>query len=138
MEKTIFEKILDKEIPGSMIYEDEHSFAILDIKPKKLGHTLVITKKPFRNMLEIEDSVMGNYFNSTKKVSNAIKKALNCDGLNIIINIEPAGGQEVFHAHTHIIPRFINDKLDLNPGEHENYKNEEEMEDFKNKIISAL
>lgn len=138
MEKTIFEKIIDREIPASIVYEDDNFLAFLDIKPKKLGHILVITKKPYRNFLSTEDEVLGEYFSVVKKVANAVKNSLKADGINIVINNEPAANQEVFHTHTHIIPRFVNDNLDLSPGTHEEYSNPEQMEEYKEKIISAL
>lgn len=138
MEKTIFEKIVDKEIPAEIVYEDDYSLAFLDIKPKKLGHTLVITKKPFRTLLEVDDLDMAEYSKTIKKVADAVKKGLQTDGLNIITNIEKAGGQDIFHAHTHIIPRFKNDNLDLNPGTHEAYDSSNQMEEYRKKIIDSI
>jgi histidine triad (HIT) family protein len=138
MDKTIFEKIIDKTIPAHIVYEDENTFAILDIKPKKLGHTLVITKKPYRNLLEIPDEILETYSKTIKKVSVAVKKALNSDGLNVTINIESAGWQEVFHSHVHIIPRFTGDDLDLNPGTHEAYSSQNEMKEYADKIKAYL
>jgi len=138
METTIFEKIVNREILAHIVYEDDHSLAFLDIKPKVLGHTLVITKKPFRNLLEIDEETLGEYSKALQKVASAVKKGLNADGLNIVTNIEPSAGQEVFHAHSHIIPRFENDNLDLNPGKHEEYASQEEMEEYAEKIKSLL
>jgi histidine triad (HIT) family protein len=138
MEQTIFEKIINREIPAHIVYEDEHTFAILDIKPKKLGHTLVITKKPYRNLLEIPDEVLEHYSKTIKKVSLAVKNALNSDGLNVTVNIESAGWQEVFHSHVHIIPRFHGDNMDLNPGTHEAYSSPEEMKEYADKIKAYL
>lgn len=137
-EKTIFEKIVSGEIPSSKIYEDDNFYAFLDIKPKSLGHALVIPKKPFKNLLEIDDKTLEEYLKIIQKVAKATKIGLKADGFNIIMNNEPAAGQEVFHAHTHIIPRFNNDNLDLNPGTHKDYSGVKEIEEYKNKIISNL
>ena len=108
-EKTIFEKIASGEIPSFKVYEDENTFAFLDISPASYGHTLVIPKKPYKNIYEIPTEEAGKLFQAVKKVAVTIKKALEADGVNIVMNNEAAAGQIVFHAHIHIIPRFEND-----------------------------
>lgn len=138
MSKTIFEKIIDREMPANIVYEDENFIAFLDIKPKKKGHTLVITKHPFKNILEVSDKILEKYLQVVKKVAHAIKKGLGADGFNIIMNNESAAGQEIFHAHIHIIPRFNNDEVDLNPGKNDSYSDVEEMQEFQEKIINSI
>ena len=133
--KTIFEKIVDKETPAKIVYEDNNFLAFLDIQPKVLGHTLVITKKPYKNILEIPDEINGKYMNIIKKISNAVKKATDADGFNLIMNNESAAGQQIFHAHMHIIPRFKNDNIDMNQGTgHKKYSSEKEIENYRKKI----
>lgn len=138
MDKTIFEKIIEKSIPAHIVYEDENTIVILDINPKSLGHTLVIPKVVSRNILDMPQDLLGQYFAVVQKVAQAIKQGLDCDGLNIIMNTEPAAGQEVFHTHTHIIPRYINDQLDLNPGIHQSYSSQEHMKEHIEKIKAFL
>lgn len=136
--KTIFEKIVGGEIPSHKIYEDDNFFAFLDIFPKKKGHTLVITKKPFKNLLEIPKAISDKYLQVVQKIAIAVVIGTKADGFNLVMNNSEAAGQEVFHVHFHIIPRYKNDAVDLNPGTHEEYSNPEEMEEFKNKIVNSL
>lgn len=139
MEPTIFEKIINREIPAHIVYEDEQIIAILDINPKILGHTLVIPKQVSRTFLEMNPESLGQYFTVVQKVAQAITKALEANGSNIVLNIEPAGGQEVFHTHAHIIPRYTNKLVELsNPTEHEAYSSQEEMKEYADKIKAYL
>ena len=112
MKNCLFCKIVSGEIPCYKIYEDENFLAFLDINPVNPGHTLVIPKKHSRNVLEMDNNkTLGNLMLIVQKLSKQIKTALKSDGINIIMNNEPAAGQIIFHTHTHIIPRFLNDKL---------------------------
>lgn len=108
-EKTIFEKVISGELPHYKVYEDEETYAFLDASPSVYGHTLVIPKKPYKNIYEIPDELDDKLFKTVKKMARTIKKAFETDGINVVMNNEPAAGQVVFHAHIHIIPRFEND-----------------------------
>lgn len=138
MEPTVFEKIIRREIPATVVYEDEHVIAILDINPKTLGHTLVIPKVASRTFLDMNPQSLGHYFTCVQKIAQAIKESLSADGLNIVINTEPAAGQEVFHTHTHIIPRYSTDDVVLNEPDHEAYSSMEEMEEYAQKIKACV
>jgi histidine triad (HIT) family protein len=139
MQPTIFEKIIKREIPASIVYEDEDTIAILDINPKTLGHTLLIPKTVSRTLLEMNPDSLGEYFKVVQKVARAIKESLSADGCNIVLNIEPAGGQEVFHTHAHIIPRYTDKSIELsNNLEHESYSSPEEMKEYTEKIRGCL
>jgi len=109
MEETIFTKIITKEIPADIVYEDADVIAFLDINPVNHGHTLVVPKKWSRNVLDIESDSWGKSMEVVRKLSSVIKKITNADGLNIIMNVEPSGNQAVFHSHVHIVPRYEND-----------------------------
>lgn len=109
-EKTLFEKIIDSEIPSDKLYEDEYTYAFLDISPNVKGHCLVIPKKPFKNIYEIEQQEGAYLLQAIRKVSSIMKEILNADGINILMNNDAPAGQEVFHAHFHILPRFEGDK----------------------------
>ena len=138
MSSTIFEKIINKEIPSHVVYEDKDTIAILDINPKALGHTLIIPKTVSRTLLEMKPEMLGQYFTVVQKVAQAIKDSLKASGANIVLNIEEAGGQEVFHTHTHIIPRFDNDEILLNSGSHATYSSEEQIREYADLIKSHI
>jgi histidine triad (HIT) family protein len=122
-EKTIFEKIVAGEIPSHKVYEDNDTFAFLEIQPHSAGHTLVIPKKPYENIHELPEDIAQKLILSVQKVANAIKKATNADGIKLMMHNGKAAGQIVFHAHIHIIPRFENDqwpkKYEYSDGEAE-------------------
>ncbi|RNJ42914.1 HIT family protein [Mesorhizobium erdmanii] len=110
---NIFAKILRGEIPSHRVYEDDAVVAFMDVMPQGPGHTLVVPKAPSRNLLDANPSTFGPLFNVVQKVAQAVKKALNADGVTILQFNEPASGQTVYHLHIHVIPRF--DGIPLKP-----------------------
>lgn len=103
---NIFAKILRGEIPSSKIYEDDHTLAFMDIMPRGKGHCLVIPKAPCRNLLDASPETLGQVHAVVQKVARAAMKAFGADGITIQQFNEDAGGQEVYHYHVHVIPRF--------------------------------
>ena len=83
--------------------------AFLDIKPVNKGHALVVPKKPFENIFDGDDESLAHMIKTAKKLSNIIKETVGADGVNLIMNNGEHAGQEVFHAHLHIIPRHKGD-----------------------------
>jgi histidine triad (HIT) family protein len=117
----IFCKIVNKEIPANIVYEDEHVLAFLDITQGTKGHTLVIPKTHSKNILETDQTTLTHVFTATQKIAQAIKEAFHPIGLNILNNTDKPL-QSVFHFHVHIIPRYENDgvviRTDNNHGKH--------------------
>ncbi|HDY4568563.1 TPA: HIT family protein [Staphylococcus aureus] len=109
MSETIFGKILTGEIPSFKVYEDDYIYAFLDISQVTKGHTLLIPKKASANIFETDEETMKHIGAALPKVANAIKRAFNPDGLNIIQNNGEFADQSVFHIHFHLIPRYEND-----------------------------
>ncbi|HBH71777.1 MAG: Histidine triad family protein [Parcubacteria group bacterium GW2011_GWC1_42_11] len=109
MESCLFCKIIAGEIPSSKVYEDDNVLAFLDIRPVNIGHTLVIPKNHHINLYETQDEDLSRMIAVIKKLSIAIRNALNADGINIEMNNDPVAGQIIFHTHIHIIPRFKGD-----------------------------
>jgi len=110
--QTIFEKIINGEIPHHKVYEDEFTYAFLDANPNTKGHTLVISKTPYRNILDIKEGDLQKLIVSVQKVAKLLYEKLpGCVGVNIGQNNEPAAGQVVFHIHFHVIPRYEGDGL---------------------------
>ena len=105
----LFCKIIKGEIPAEKIYEDEYTFAFLDIHPINRGHTLVIPKEHHPNIYSIKEEQYINLMKSVRTLAPKIKEALGADGINIGINNDRAAGQVIFHMHVHIIPRFTGD-----------------------------
>lgn len=105
----IFCQIIAGEIPAEKIYEDENTLAFLDISPNNPGHTLVLPKKHFENLFDIDENTLSQLMAVVKKISLAVKTAVQAEGINIGINNGSAAGQVVPHLHIHVIPRYAND-----------------------------
>ncbi len=103
---NIFAKILRSEIPCFKVYENDHVLAFLDIMPRAPGHTLVIPKAPARNLLDITEEDFVHVARATRLIARAAMPLFNADGMMIVQFSEPASGQEVYHLHMHVIPRF--------------------------------
>lgn len=127
MNDCLFCKIASGEIPATKIYEDENTFAFLDINPTNIGDTLVIPKKHSKNIFDIEKEDLDNVMNSVQKISKAIKKGLDIEGINIINNNEPVAGQIIFHTHFHIVPRVGSDGFKHWQGKRKYEENEAEL-----------
>jgi histidine triad (HIT) family protein len=110
---NIFAKILRGELPAHKIYEDDATFAFMDIMPRGDGHCLVIPKQPSRNILDVEPDSLAAVMVTVQKISRAVVEAFDADGVTVQQFNEPAGGQVVFHLHFHVIPRF--DGVSLKP-----------------------
>jgi histidine triad (HIT) family protein len=102
---NVFARILRGEIPCFKVFEDERSFAFLDIMPRAPGHTLVIPKAAARNILDIAPNDLIAVTRTVQLIARAGKAAFSADGVTIAQYSERAGGQEVFHLHFHVIPR---------------------------------
>ena len=118
-DQNIFAKILRGELPCHKIYEDEETFAFMDIMPRGDGHALVIPKKPSRNLLDVDDDSLAAVMRTVKKVARASMQAFGAEGVTIQQFNEQAGGQVVFHLHVHIIPRFAGVTLRPHTGDME-------------------
>ena len=113
MEDCIFCKIVEKKVACKLIYEDEDTMAFLDINPGAPGHTLVIPKKHYQTIFEMPDDEACKFFGTVKKISNAIDKVIQPDGVNLFQNNRSAAGQVINHIHFHIFPRFHGDAIDF-------------------------
>ncbi|HHB80422.1 MAG TPA: HIT domain-containing protein [Aliiroseovarius sp.] len=108
---NIFAKILRGEIPAIKVFEDAATFAFMDIMPRGTGHMLVIPKAPMRNLLDADPAALAACVQTAQKLAVAAQDALGADGITLQQFSEEAGGQEVFHLHFHVIPRFAGQAL---------------------------
>ncbi|MBN1216396.1 MAG: HIT family protein [Candidatus Lokiarchaeota archaeon] len=109
-ENCIFCKIIKKEIPSKIIFEDDKTLAFLDINPISEGHAIVIPKDHYETLEFLPDNELKCLYQTVKKVAKLIYEKLNPDGYNIIQNNYKAAGQVIDHFHVHIIPRESGDK----------------------------
>lgn len=106
MNNTIFEKIIDREIPANIVYEDDDVIAFMDAFPIVKGHTLVVPKQPIENIFDLDEETGAKLMSVITKVSSAVRDAFQPAGLNVVQNNGAYASQSVFHLHFHIIPRY--------------------------------
>lgn len=116
MEKTVFMKIIDRELPADIVYEDDQTLAFLDISPNVPGHTLVIPKKPVVNVFDADDETLCAVMRTIRKVAPAVRDAVDAKGVHINSNHGEAAGQIVPHLHFHIIPRHDRSEYEFWPS----------------------
>ncbi len=135
-EKCIFCLIASGDIPSAKVYEDDTVLAFLDLSPVHPGHTLVIPKKHYKDMLEVPSELGTAVFAALKKVGAAVVKATGATGFNVMQNNGLSAGQTMFHIHWHIIPRFDGDGLGA--WEQGNYPDTAAMQAMAAKVASCL
>lgn len=129
MEKTIFEKIIDREIPASIVYEDEKCICIIDRFPTTKGQVLVISKKVVDNLFDLSNEEYSHIMKISKKIEGALRKTFSPERNCMVIE-----GFEVPHAHIKLYPVY-DQILKISNGTE---ISTEQMEEYKNKIISNL
>ncbi len=129
MKDCIFCKIIKGELPSYTIYEDDIIKVIMNINPDTNGHLLVLPKKHYENILDIDEDIIIHSIKIVRtKLYKKLKKDLKCKGLTLAQNNEL--GQEIKHYHIHLIPRYENDNADFKY----NKTNIEDLETIYNKL----
>jgi histidine triad (HIT) family protein len=108
-EDCIFCRIIDGEIPGRVVHEDEEALAFLDVNPLAEGHTLVVPKTHHPRVADLPDDTAAAVFAAMADLSSAVERAVDADGMTVAVNDGEAAGQEVPHVHGHLVPRFEGD-----------------------------
>jgi histidine triad (HIT) family protein len=132
MEDCIFCKIVKKEIPAEIIFENDDMMAFLDINPFSYGHTLLIPKSHYQWMTDTPDSLIGKMFIETKNLMTSLKQAMGADFVKISVV-----GTDVPHFHIHAYPRTYNDGL-KNTSPTKTYNDKRHMEEIGNSIRENL
>ena len=103
---NVFAQILEGKMPAHKVFENEHTFAFMDIMPVSVGHTLIIPKAEAENIFDLENEPGSEVFQTTKKIAHAIQTSLKPSGLILTQLNGTDAGQTVFHYHMHIIPVY--------------------------------
>ena len=115
-EETIYSKIIRREVPSEIVYENDFTIAFLDIVgPVAKGHTLVIPKRQFVNIFDIDDETLDQIWATIRKIAPVVRNAVGATGVNINSNHGADAGQVIPHIHFHIVPRFEGDGLEFWP-----------------------
>lgn len=116
MTDCLFCKIVAKEIPSAVVYEDDAVVAFLDIKPVNPGHTLVVPKTHSDGFHDADPETLKKLILVTQKIANAVASAMGTTGFNLEENNGAIAGQVIPHLHFHIVPRRPDDGLKHWPG----------------------
>jgi histidine triad (HIT) family protein len=132
---NIFAKILRGEIPCVKIYEDDKTFAFMDVMPQAEGHTLVVPKEEAENIYDLSPEGAAALIQTAQKIAAAVKKATGAPGIMLVQLNGRAAGQSVFHIHMHVIPRHAGIDLEFHER---NMTPAAELEPLAEKIRAAL
>ncbi|HEX6363361.1 MAG TPA: HIT family protein [Albitalea sp.] len=113
MPPTVFTRIVEREIPAAIVYEDERTIAFMDAGQVNPGHVIVATREPFETVLDLDDETAGALFRTATRVAKAVDRAFRPAGITILQANKPAGWQTVPHVHLHVLPRHEGDGVGL-------------------------
>ncbi len=117
MHSCIFCDIKEGRAEASIVYQDERLVAFMDIRPVNPGHVLIIPKIHASSLAELDSRVGAHLFKVGMRINKALRKSgISCEGVNLIVADGEAAGQEVFHVHLHVIPRFAGDGFESHFG----------------------
>jgi histidine triad (HIT) family protein len=110
VDDCIFCQILAGKAPASIVYKDEVCTAFMDIHPVNPGHVLVVPNQHSANLSELDEATGAQLFHTAKRLAETLRRSgIRCQGVNLFLADGQAAGQEVFHVHLHILPRFAGD-----------------------------
>jgi histidine triad (HIT) family protein len=132
---NIFARILRGEAPCVKVYEDDVSLAFMDVMPRADGHTLVIPKARARNLFDIAPADLARLMPTVQRIALAVKAGMEAEGISLQQFNEEAGGQQVFHLHFHVLPRWSGVAVRPPGGP---FQNAEALRPHAEKIIAAL
>jgi histidine triad (HIT) family protein len=113
MAECVFCRIVAKQIPASVVHEDEHTLAFMDLGQVNPGHVLVAAKAHAESLYALDDTQAAAVFRAAAKVARAVRDAFSPEGLSVYQANGKAAGQTVFHFHLHLVPRHENDGMTL-------------------------
>lgn len=105
----VFCQIIDGNIPGRIVYEDDDVVSFLDANPLSRGHTLVVPRDHHERVADLPDADRDAVFATLGRLAPVVESAVDADGINVGMNDGTAAGQEVPHVHGHLVPRFEGD-----------------------------
>jgi histidine triad (HIT) family protein len=114
----LFCDIIAGRAPASIAYEDDATVAFMDLFPVHRGHVLIVPRVHVRDLLECPAQVAGRLFELSGRLARAVVAATAADGFNVWTANGTAAGQEVFHLHLHLLPRFRDDAFGLRFPKH--------------------
>lgn len=114
-EPSVFTRIINRELPAYILHEDERVIVFLSLE----NHPLVVPKAPVRDIYALDDETAAAIMQTAVRVARTLKRALNCDGVYLTQANEAAAGQDVFHFHMHVYPRWHGDGMETRLGNYD-------------------
>ena len=109
MPDSVFTRIIRREIPAAIVYEDERVIAFMDAGQVNPGHVLVATKRQVETVMELDEAEAAHLFVVATRIARAVQAAFKPEGMTLLQTNKPAGWQTVPHVHIHVLPRHAND-----------------------------
>jgi histidine triad (HIT) family protein len=113
MTDTVFTRIVRREIPAAIVFEDDQVIAFMDAGQVNPGHVLVATKRQVETVMELSEAEAGHLFAIATRVAKAVQAAFEPTGITLLQTNKPDGWQTVPHVHVHVLPRHANDGVGL-------------------------
>lgn len=113
MTDSVFTRIIRREIPAAIVFEDEQVIAFMDAGQVNPGHVLVATRRQVETFMELDETEAAHLFAVAHRVARAVQAAYQPEGMTLLQTNKPAGWQTVPHVHVHVVPRYANDGADL-------------------------
>ena len=113
IQDSVFTRIIRREIPAAIVYEDDQVIAFMDAGQVNPGHVLVATRRQVETLVELEEAEGAHLFAVAHRVARAVQAAFTPEGMTLLQTNRPAGWQTVPHVHVHVLPRHANDGADL-------------------------
>ena len=136
MDSCLFCRIVSGKLPATIVYEDDNSVAFLDHRPLFHGHTLLVPREHVETLGELSSKIVGPYFEAAQLLSRVVEAAMDAEGTFVAMNNRVS--QSVPHLHVHVVPRRKKDGLKGFFWPRTKYKNDEELEEVKKKITTAI
>lgn len=140
MSYCIFCEIVKGNAPSSKVFEDDTCMAFMDIQPINLGHVLIIPKTHFKDLSDLSADIGGHLFQVAQRIANTLPKTnVKSDGVDLFLAHGEAAGQEVFHVHLHVIPRYKGDGFGFKFGpEYKDLPERSELDAIATQIKQGL
>jgi histidine triad (HIT) family protein len=140
MGDCVFCGILSGKLPSSIIYQDDRCTALMDIQPVNPGHVLVIPNSHATYLADLNEEIGAHMFRIAKRVAAALHNSgIRCEGVNLLLADGEAAGQEVFHVHLHVFPRYRDDGFGFKfSSTYSNKPDRAELDEVAQQIRKAL
>jgi histidine triad (HIT) family protein len=113
MTDSVFTRIIRRDIPAAIVFEDDQVIAFMDAGQVNPGHVLVATRRQVETFMELDEAQAAHLFAVAHRVARAVQAAYQPEGMTLLQTNKPAGWQTVPHVHVHVLPRYANDGVNL-------------------------